>query len=254
MKLWHRSLRRNTCATYHSATTVSCSGLLLLRQFKKHPTFSCMNKNIADIRNDYRLFSLDESNIAADPVTQFSRWWNDAVNSEIFEANAMTLSTATKDGKPSSRIVLLKDFDEKGFVFFTNYESHKGQQLAENPFAALTFFWKEIERQVRIEGMVEKVESGESDAYFASRPAGSRIGAWASPQSIVIENRTILENNVTYYENEFKNSIPRPPHWGGYRVMPFKIEFWQGRSNRLHDRIQYTKTAEGSWKAERLAP
>lgn len=213
-----------------------------------------MDKSIADIRKDYSLHALNESDIAEDPVEQFSSWWQDAVKSEIFEVNAMTLSTATRDGKPSARIVLLKGFDEKGFVFFTNYGSEKGQQLAENPHAALTFFWKEIERQVRIEGTVEKVDATESDAYFASRPEGSRIGAWASPQSKVIESRSILDDNVTYYTKEFQNSIPRPPHWGGYRVMPLKIEFWQGRSNRLHDRIQYTKTAEGSWKAERLAP
>lgn len=213
-----------------------------------------MDKSIADIRKDYSLSALNETDIAESPIEQFSRWWHDALNSEIFEVNAMTLSTATKDGKPSARIVLLKGFDKKGFIFFTNYESEKGQQLAENPHAALNFFWKEIERQVRIEGTVEKVDAAESDIYFFSRPEGSRLGAWASPQSKVIENRAILDNNVTYYTKEFQNSIPRPPHWGGYRVMPLKIEFWQGRSNRLHDRIQYTKTAEGSWKAERLAP
>ncbi len=213
-----------------------------------------MNKSIADIRKDYRLHALDESDIAGDAIEQFSRWWSEAVNSDIDEVNAMTLATSTRDGKPSARIVLLKGFDENGFVFFTNYESSKGKELAENPFAALTFFWKEIERQVRIEGAVEKVDASESDAYFFSRPEGSRIGAWASPQSCIIENRNVLEENVAYYAKEFKNSIPRPPHWGGYRVMPLKIEFWQGRSNRLHDRIVYTKTVEGSWKADRLAP
>ena len=213
-----------------------------------------MQKNIADIRQDYRLHSLDENDIDTDPVEQFARWWTDAINSEIFEVNAMTLATSTKDGKPSARIVLLKGYDDRGFVFYTNYESHKGNELAENPYAALVFFWKEIERQVRIEGVVEKISAAESDAYFFSRPEGSRVGAWASPQSAVIENRELLETNARYYTAEFKNSIPRPPHWGGYRVMPLKIEFWQGRSNRLHDRIQYTKTTEGSWKAERLAP
>jgi pyridoxamine 5'-phosphate oxidase len=213
-----------------------------------------MNKNIADIRKDYRLHSLNENDVAADAIEQFARWWNDAVDSEILEVNAMTLATATKDGKPSARIVLLKGFDESGFVFFTNYESYKGKALNENPYAALIFFWKEIERQIRIEGTVEKTTEAESDTYFLSRPEGSRIGAWASPQSTVIESREILESNVLNYTNEFKNSIPRPPHWGGYRVMPLKIEFWQGRSNRLHDRLQYTKTAEGSWKVERLAP
>ena len=213
-----------------------------------------MDKNIADIRQDYRLHSLNENDIAADPVDQFTRWWDNAINSEIFEVNAMTLATSTKDGKPSARIVLLKGYDEKGFVFFTNYESHKGNELAENPYAALVFFWKEIERQIRIEGTVEKISAAENDTYFFSRPEGSRIGAWASPQSAVVENREFLEANAKHYTAEFKNSIPRPPHWGGYRVMPLKIEFWQGRSNRLHDRIQYTKTTEGSWKAERLAP
>jgi pyridoxamine 5'-phosphate oxidase len=213
-----------------------------------------MNKNIADIRKDYRLHSLDESDIAASPIEQFTRWWDDALKSELFEVNAMTLATSTRDGKPSARIVLLKGFDENGFVFYTNYESHKGKELEENPNVALVFFWKEIERQIRIEGTVEKVSATESDAYFSSRPKGSRIGAWASPQSSIIENRNILEQSALQYESKFENSIPRPPHWGGYRVMPVKIEFWQGRSNRLHDRIQYTKTPGGSWKAERLAP
>lgn len=213
-----------------------------------------MNKNIADIRTDYRLSTLEESNITANPIEQFTRWWNDAINSKVIEVNAMTLATSTSDGKPSARIVLLKDYDERGFVFYTNYESNKGKMLAENPNAALVFFWKEIERQIRIEGNVEKVSVEEEDAYFFSRPEGSRIGAWASPQSTVIETREVLEANATYYAAKFKNNIPRPPHWGGYRVMPLKIEFWQGRSSRLHDRIQYTKTAQGSWKAERLAP
>jgi pyridoxamine 5'-phosphate oxidase len=213
-----------------------------------------MNKNIADIRKDYRLHSLDESDAAADAIEQFTRWWNDAVDSEIIEVNAMTLATATKAGKPSARIVLLKGFDERGFVFFTNYNSHKGKELEENAYAALVFFWKEIERQIRIEGVVEKTTAAESNAYFLSRPEGSRIGAWASPQSSVIESREILEKSVFSYTNEFKNNITRPQHWGGYRVMPLKIEFWQGRSNRLHDRLEYTKTTEGSWKVERLAP
>ena len=213
-----------------------------------------MNKSIADIRSDYRLSTLNENDIAANPIEQFTRWWNDAISSKVIEVNAMTLATSTKDGKPSARIVLLKDYDEKGFVFYTNYESHKGRELEENPNAALIFFWKEIERQVRIEGTVEKVSVEESDAYFNSRPEGSRIAAWASPQSKKINNRNLLEQNVINYKEEFKNSIPRPPHWGGYRVMPLKIEFWQGRTSRLHDRIEFTKTSEGSWKAERLAP
>jgi pyridoxamine 5'-phosphate oxidase len=213
-----------------------------------------MSTNIADIRREYSLRSLTENDIAPDAIEQFTRWWDDAVKSEIFEVNAMTLATSTKNGTPSARIVLLKGYDERGFIFFTNYESQKGKDLAENPNAALVFFWKEIERQIRIEGVVEKTTAQESDEYFSSRPAGSRIGAWASPQSSIIENRQILELNTERYAEEFKNSIPRPPHWGGYRVMPLRLEFWQGRSNRLHDRIQYTKTADGSWKAERLAP
>ena len=213
-----------------------------------------MQKNIADIRRDYSLHSLNESDIASNPIQQFTKWWNDALASEVLEVNAMTLATSTKSGKPSARIVLLKGFDEKGFVFFTNYESNKGKALAENPNAALIFFWKEIERQIRIEGTTEKISAAESDEYFFSRPEGSRIGAWASPQSRIINNRNVLEENVQRFSNEFKNSIPRPPHWGGYRVMPELIEFWQGRSNRLHDRIQYTKTGSGSWKVDRLAP
>ncbi len=221
---------------------------------KKLKTQNSLNKSIADIRKDYSLHTLNEADVASDAIEQFERWWNDAMNSEIPEVNAMTLATATKNARPSARIVLLKGFNENGFVFYTNYESHKGKELEENPCAALTFFWKEIERQIRIEGEVEKISAEESEAYFLSRPEGSRISAWASPQSNVIESRELLEANTQHYKEEFKNSIPRPPHWGGYRVMPLKIEFWQGRTNRLHDRIQYTKTAEGSWKVERLAP
>jgi pyridoxamine 5'-phosphate oxidase len=213
-----------------------------------------MNKTIADIRKDYSLHALEESNLEPDAILQFTRWWNDAVTSEISEVNAMTLATVTNDGKPAARIVLLKDYDDNGFVFYTNYNSNKGSELAANANAALLFFWKEIERQVRIEGVVEKTSPEESDAYFFSRPEGSRIGAWVSPQSRVINNRNVLEENEVQYKETFKNSIPRPPHWGGYRVMPFKIEFWQGRSNRLHDRILYTKNPDGSWKVERLAP
>jgi pyridoxamine 5'-phosphate oxidase len=213
-----------------------------------------MNKSIADIRRDYSLHSLNESDVASSPIQQFTKWFDEALASEILEVNAMTLATSSKDGKPSARIVLLKGFDERGFVFFTNYESKKGKALNENPHTALVFFWKEIERQVRVEGVIEKISAAESDEYFFSRPEGSRISAWASPQSKIIESRNILEENVQRFLNEFKNSIPRPPHWGGYRVMPELIEFWQGRSNRLHDRIQYTKTGSGSWKVDRLAP
>lgn len=213
-----------------------------------------MNNSVSNIRNEYSMSSLDEADVDINPIQQFSKWWNDALKSEILEVNAMTLATSTKNGKPSARIVLLKDFDERGFVFFTNYDSHKGKEIADNANAALVFFWKEIERQIRIEGIVEKVSAEESDEYFSSRPEGSRIGAWASPQSAVIKNREILNDNVEKFTSAFKNSIPRPPHWGGYRVMPELIEFWQGRKNRLHDRIQYTKAQDGSWKVERLAP
>ncbi len=211
--------------------------------------------SIADIRKDYKLKSLSENDVAADPVEQFGRWWNEAVQSELEEVNAMTLATATADGRPAARIVLLKDYNEEGFVFFTNYDSHKGEEMKDNPYAALVFFWAALERQVRIEGTVEKVPAEESDAYFVSRPRGSRIGAWASPQSKVISSREVVEKNVTAMERQFgEGDIPRPQHWGGYRVKPVLIEFWQGRPSRLHDRILYTADDAGKWKIERLAP
>lgn len=214
-----------------------------------------MNKNIADIRKDYQLQSLLETDIAADPFTQFNHWWDDAVKSELDEINAMTLATASITGTPAARIVLLKSVTDAGFVFFTNYNSKKGKELEENPHACLVFFWKELERQVRITGSVEKVSAGESDEYFNSRPAGSRIGAWASPQSSVIESREKIENNILKYEEQFAGTeINRPPHWGGYIVIPTVIEFWQGRPSRLHDRLQYSKLQNGNWKVERLAP
>ncbi len=211
--------------------------------------------NIAHIRTEYKQHTLMESGVAGNPIEQFSSWWDDAVKSEIYEVNAMTLATASMTGLPAARIVLLKGFDEKGFVFFTNYESFKSIQLAENPRACLVFFWKELERQVRITGLVEKVNVDESDEYYHSRPAQSRIGAWVSPQSRVIESRQWLEQNEKKYEQEFAGKpIARPEHWGGYRVKPVTIEFWQGRPNRLHDRIQYSLQDEGDWKIERLAP
>jgi pyridoxamine 5'-phosphate oxidase len=213
-----------------------------------------MNDEIAGIRKDYSLKTLNENEVAENPVQQFSFWWNEAMKSEIPEVNAMTLATASKDGIPHARIVLLKSFDAAGFVFFTNYESNKGNELDNNAKAALVFFWKELERQVRIEGTVKKIAAEESDAYFNSRPAGSRIGAWASPQSNVIAGRDILEENVKRFTEEFEGSIPRPQNWGGYVVIPVSIEFWQGRINRLHDRILYTKTTNDIWKIERLAP
>lgn len=214
-----------------------------------------MNRNIADIRKDYQLQSLLETDVAKDPFTQFGRWWDDAVNSQVEEVNAMTLATASAAGLPAARIVLLKSFSEAGFVFFTNYNSHKGKELEENPQACLVFFWKELERQVRITGRVEKVSEQDSDEYFNSRPAGSRIGAWASPQSSVIDSREVIETNIAKMEARFAGSeVTRPPHWGGYIVIPAVIEFWQGRASRLHDRLQYTRTENGDWKTERLAP
>ena len=210
--------------------------------------------SISSIRKDYQLQSLSESDVKQDPIGQFGKWWEEAIASSIDEVNAMTLSTVTAEGKPSARIVLLKGFDERGFVFFTNYESNKGVQLTANPFASLVFFWKELERQVRIEGICEKVSEQESDDYFHSRPIGSQLGACASPQSRVIESRRVIENNLEKLQDQYREmEIPRPAHWGGYRVVPQAIEFWQGRSSRLHDRIKYTKENQ-SWKIVRLAP
>lgn len=210
--------------------------------------------SIADIRKEYKQLSLGENDVATTPVEQFSKWWTDAINSNIDEVNAMTLATVNAQGHPSARIVLLKGFDENGFVFFTNYNSHKGSDMEVNPFASLVFFWKELERQVRVEGRVSKVSPEESDAYFNSRPEGSRIGAWASPQSSVISSRELIEENVKELEQRFANTtIERPPHWGGYIVKPEIVEFWQGRPSRLHDRIRYSRTGE-DWKIERLAP
>lgn len=213
-------------------------------------------KSIADIRRDYSLQSLSEQDAAPDAIAQFSAWWTEVLASEIVEPNAMTLATASSDGVPSARIVLLKGFDEQGFIFFTNYNSFKGIQLHENPRACLVFFWKEVERQVRIMGLIEKVSAQESDEYFNSRPLGSRIGAIVSPQSQVIESREWLEEKVTAMNGQLPagESIGRPDHWGGYRVKPAIVEFWQGRSSRLHDRLQYSLLDNGTWKIERLAP
>jgi pyridoxamine 5'-phosphate oxidase len=211
--------------------------------------------NIADIRKDYKKKSLSETDIAQHPLQQFDQWWKDATTAQLEEVNAMTLATASVSGLPAARIVLLKGFDEQGFVFFTNYESYKAMQLQENPRACLVFFWAGLERQVRITGLVEKTTDAESDEYYNSRPEASRIGAWASPQSRVIDNRDVLETNEKKYTNQFDGKkITRPRHWGGYRVKPITIEFWQGRESRLHDRIQYTLEETGTWKIERLAP
>jgi pyridoxamine 5'-phosphate oxidase len=214
-----------------------------------------MQSNIASIRKNYSKKKLTEEKAATDPIKQFAKWWKQAVASEIDEVNAMTLATASPDGVPSARIVLLKDFSEKGFSFFTNYNSFKGQQLAENPKACLVFFWKELERQVRITGLIEKLSKEVSDAYFNSRPADSRIGAIASPQSQVIESREWLDSHYKQLKKQFKeDDLQRPEHWGGYLVRHVIVEFWQGRPGRLHDRLQYTMNEEGNWKIERLAP
>jgi pyridoxamine 5'-phosphate oxidase len=214
-----------------------------------------MKSRIADLRKNYKQKKLLEKKALADPVQQFGKWWKQALRSGIEEPNAMTLATAAADGMPSARIVLLKDFSEKGFVFFTNYESFKGRQLAENPRACLVFFWKELERQVRITGIVEKTDEAASSEYFTSRPAESQIGAIISPQSQVISNRDWLEDKYKQKKKELQDKKPeRPPHWGGYIVKPVMIEFWQGRPGRLHDRLQYSLSENGTWKIERLAP
>lgn len=204
---------------------------------------------------DYRLAELDEAAAGDDPLVFFSQWFHEAEKAQITEVNAMTLATAGADGSPHSRIVLLKGLDNGGFVFFTNYDSAKGKEIGANPRVALLFFWKELERQVRIEGTIEKVPAAESDIYFNSRPRASRIGAWASPQSQEIPHRNLLDTNYSRYENEFSGvEVNRPEHWGGYRVVPATIEFWQGRSSRMHDRILFLKDAAGGWKKSRLAP
>lgn len=203
------------------------------------------------MRNEYRRASLDEADAAADPLTQFQRWFDDAVRAELPTTNAMTLATVAADGTPGARIVLLKGADQNGFVFYTNYQSRKGRELAVNPRAALVFHWIELEREVRIEGTVEKTNAAESDAYFSSRPLGSRHAAIASPQSTVVANRAALETRFAVIE---KNPEPaRPVHWGGYRLTPAAVEFWQGRPNRLHDRLLYTRAGK-RWNISRLAP
>ena len=214
-----------------------------------------MDKIVADLRKDYTLEGLSELEVDLNPFIQFKKWFDQALAAQLPEPNAMTIATATPDGKPSARMVLLKDFDERGFVFFTNYNSHKGQELAENPQGALVFWWAELERQVRISGYVEKVSETESDQYFHSRPANSRLGAWISNQSEVIESREVLERRLQEFKSKYKNEeIPRPPHWGGLRVIPTEIEFWQGRPSRLHDRLLYSRLDNDTWKIERLSP
>lgn len=209
--------------------------------------------NPADLRNAYKLASLDESDVAASPLAQFDKWFKQALGCDLPEPNAMTLATCDTEARPSARVVLLKSYDERGFVFFTNYESHKAHDLTANNRAALLFFWPELERQIRVQGRVEKISAADSEDYFRARPLASRISAWASPQSQLLPSRTALEARVAAFEAEYGDNPPRPLHWGGYRVAPQVMEFWQGRRNRLHDRIQY-RLNNGAWKIERLAP
>jgi pyridoxamine 5'-phosphate oxidase len=211
--------------------------------------------SLADLRKNYSLGSLDAADVDPDPIRQFQTWFAQALDAKLPEPNAMTVATVDAQGRPAARILLIKGVDERGFVFFTNYESRKGRELGANPHAALLFHWVELERQVRIEGTVEKTSEAESEAYFQSRPLGSRIGAWASAQSAVIENRAQLEAREREISAQYGDHPPRPPHWGGYRVVPTAIEFWQGRPSRLHDRIRYVREhAADAWRIERLAP
>lgn len=213
------------------------------------------NHAIKHLRKDYTLHQLDEKEVASSPFEQFEQWMQEAIKAEVNEPNAMHLATVQADGRPAGRVVLLRGLDERGFSFFTNYESDKGRQLVQHGFAALTFFWPELERQIRIEGAVSRLTSAENDDYFYSRPRGNRLGAWASPQSKVITGREELERLAQVLEAKYPNAthIPRPEHWGGFRIAPDKIEFWQGRASRLHDRIRY-RLESNTWIIERVAP
>lgn len=219
-----------------------------------------MKPSVADLRREYMRAGLNVADVRADPFEQFEVWFEQALSAGVAEPNAMTLATATPDGRPSARIVLLKGFDARGFVFYTNYRSRKGEELAQNPWAALVFWWEPLERQVRIEGRVEPAAPEESDRYFRSRPRGSRLGAWASPQSQPIPSREMLELRLREVEVRYGEGeeVPRPSHWGGYRLRPVRVEFWQGRPSRLHDRICYRRSDEaqdgGDWHIERIAP
>ena len=214
-----------------------------------------MKSSISHLRYEYSRHTLTENEAAPDPIKQFDKWWQEVISAEVYEANAMTLATAGSDGLPSARIVLLKEYRAEGFVFYTNYKSFKGIQLAENPKACLLFFWKELERQVRITGVVSMVSEEESDAYFYSRPLPSQVGALASPQSQVLQSREWLDENYTQLLKQSESEpVKRPEYWGGYIVKPAIVEFWQGRPSRLHDRLQYSLTNEGQWQIDRLAP
>lgn len=211
--------------------------------------------NLADRRREYALAELDVDQVAADPFTQFQRWFAEAEAAQLLEANAMTLATVDASGRPSARVVLLKGMSPDGFVFFTDYRSRKADELAANPQAALSFYWAELERQVRIVGPVERISTADSMAYFRSRPVGSQVGAWASHQSALLEDRALLMARVEELERQFGDApIPWPTHWGGYRVIPRECEFWQGRPSRLHDRIFYTRLSETAWRRDRLSP
>jgi pyridoxamine 5'-phosphate oxidase len=213
-----------------------------------------MPMSVADLRREYARARLDEKDASHDPIVEFSRWFAQAQEAQVAEPNAMTLATATSTGRPSARLVLLKGFDERGFVFFTDYRSRKGQELEENPQAALVFYWGELERQVRITGPVERTSAQESEAYYRTRPLGSRLGAWVSHQSLVIPSRAQLEQGLEEVQARFPDEdVPLPPYWGGYRVRPEVIEFWQGRESRLHDRLRYVREG-GRWRIERLSP
>ncbi len=212
-----------------------------------------MKKELQNAREEYQKYTLSIDNVKADPIDQFEIWLAEYRAQAELDFNAMTLSTVGEDGMPSSRVVLLKGLSQSGFEFFTNYNSHKGKEMDLNPRVALNFYWPNLERQVRVQGEVTKLTDGESDAYFASRPYGSQIAAWTSPQSEVLSGRHEMEERQRYYEEKFGDKVPRPPHWGGYRVIPATVEFWQGRSSRLHDRVCYTRHGD-SWGIERLAP
>src|SRR4051812_5144704 len=209
---------------------------------------------LADLRREYTLAGLRRADLDPDPISQFQKWFTQAMQAEIVEPNAMTLATVNADGQPSTRIVLLKGVDARGFSFFTNYESRKGRELENNPKAALTFFWVGLERQVSICGSVTKLPRAESEAYFAVRPLGSQRGAWVSKQSRVVENREFLEKRLSEVESQYGTKVPTPPYWGGYVLNPISVEFWQGRPNRLHDRFLYRKNESGTWTIERLSP